>query len=60
MRQIMPHRNNIAVHRTKCKCFFREGPPGRAGRAEKGRIHSEQMRNRDVFASFMIIRNNAL
>jgi len=22
MRQIMPHRNNIAVHRTKCKTFF--------------------------------------
>jgi hypothetical protein len=22
MRQIMPHRNNIAMHRTKCKMFF--------------------------------------
>jgi hypothetical protein len=22
MRQIMPHRNNIAMHRTKCKAFF--------------------------------------
>jgi hypothetical protein len=23
MRQIMPHRNNIAMHRTKGKMFFR-------------------------------------
>jgi hypothetical protein len=23
MRQVMPHRNNIDVHRTKCKGFFR-------------------------------------
>ena len=22
MRQVMPHRNNIAMHRTKCKRFF--------------------------------------
>ncbi len=22
MRQVMPHRNNIAVRRTKCKIFF--------------------------------------
>ena len=22
MRQIMPHRNNIAMHRTKCKAYF--------------------------------------
>jgi hypothetical protein len=26
MRQIMPHRNNIAVHRTKCKTFFAARP----------------------------------
>jgi hypothetical protein len=25
MRQVMPHRNNIAVHRTKCKRFFESG-----------------------------------
>ena len=25
MRQVMPHRNNIAVHRTKCKRFFQRG-----------------------------------
>ncbi len=25
MRQVMPHRNNIAVHRTKCKRFFSDG-----------------------------------
>ncbi len=29
MRQIMPHRNNIAMHRTKCKMFF-GGHPLRA------------------------------
>jgi hypothetical protein len=28
MRQVMPHRNNIVVRRTKCKIFF-------AGRAAK-------------------------
>jgi|HubBroStandDraft_6_1064221.scaffolds.fasta_scaffold235596_3 hypothetical protein len=22
MRQVMPHRNNIAMHRTKCKSYF--------------------------------------
>ena len=22
MRQVMPHRNNIAMHRTKCKRYF--------------------------------------
>ena len=22
MRQVMPHRNNIDVHRTKCKSYF--------------------------------------
>jgi hypothetical protein len=26
MRQIMPHRNNIAMHRTKCKMFFGGDP----------------------------------
>jgi hypothetical protein len=25
MRQVMPHRNNIAVRRTKSKIFFAEG-----------------------------------
>jgi hypothetical protein len=25
MRQVMPHRNNIAMQRTKSKIFFREG-----------------------------------
>ena len=29
MRQVMPHRNNIDVHRTKCKRFF-------GGRAFRG------------------------
>ena len=27
MRQIMPHRNNIAMHRTKCKMFFGSDAP---------------------------------
>ena len=26
MRQVMPHRNNIAMHRTKCKGYFGGGP----------------------------------
>ena len=26
MRQVMPHRNNIAMHRTKCKSYFGVGP----------------------------------
>ena len=26
MRQVMPHRNNIALHRTKCKRFFGDAP----------------------------------
>jgi len=30
MRQVMPHRNNIAVQRTKRKMFFADGRPRRA------------------------------
>jgi hypothetical protein len=26
MRQVMPHRSNIAMHRTKCKMFFGGAP----------------------------------
>ena len=29
MRQVMPHRNNIAVRRTKCKIFFANRRRGR-------------------------------
>ena len=29
MRQVMPHRNNIAMQRTKCKMFFAGGRPRR-------------------------------
>jgi hypothetical protein len=36
MRQVMPHRNNIAMQRTKSKMFFAEGRPrlGRLGEIE--------------------------
>jgi hypothetical protein len=64
MRQVMPHRNNIAVHRTKCKRFFlatvRPLVPNRSKTVEKAWIYSERMQNRDGFISFMIIRNNNL
>ena len=44
MRQVMPHRNNIAMHRTKCKRYFwrrsvqdvRMEPVRRLFRAENG------------------------
>ena len=35
MRQVMPHRNNIAMHRTKSKMFFGGHPPQASKLGEK-------------------------
>ena len=45
MRQIMPHRNNIAMHRTKCKMFFnRGGQKAPATGADAASVDSAQHR----------------
>jgi hypothetical protein len=60
MRQIMPHRNNIAMHRTKCKMFFNRG-----GRKTPIRGLAPCLRTqrgaRFLSAGFdIVIQNNAL
>jgi hypothetical protein len=60
MRQIMPHRNNIAMHRTKCKMFF--GYVAQDGlRAGKVGVVKQLASVKLSSVGFdIIIRNNAL
>ena len=60
MRQIMPHRNNIAMHRTKCKLFFdRDGSEAmRSQPTRRQRTRRDAGFSRAEFD--IVIQNNAL
>jgi len=45
MRQIVPHRNNIAMHRTKCKSHFDAAGAGTPQATDPGRAEGLSIRN---------------